>query len=67
MFLTTVNPMKDENGMGETPRDLTRPRIVPRKNTWKSYQNTKYRCNLQTLSRERIAVLPDKASRKWSA
>ena len=57
----------DANGMGETPRDLTRPRMVPHKNSWKSYQNTIYRCNLQTRSRERIAVSPDKASRKWSA
>ena len=31
VFFTTVNPMDDEYGMGETPRDLTKPRIAPYK------------------------------------
>ena len=35
VFVTTVNPMEDGNGVGETPRDLTKPRIALFKNTWK--------------------------------
>ena len=31
---TRTNPMEDDNGMGETPCDLTKPRIAPSKNTW---------------------------------
>ena len=27
MFFPSVNPVGDENCMGETPRDLTKPRI----------------------------------------
>ena len=40
VFFTAVNPMEDENGLGETPRDLMKPRIAPNKNTWKRLQNT---------------------------
>ena len=29
VFFTTVNPMEDADGVGETPRDLTKPRIAP--------------------------------------
>ena len=47
VFFTTVNPMEDGNGMGETPRDLTKPRIAPYKNTWKRLQNTVFWCNLK--------------------
>ena len=39
--------MEDGNSMGETPRDLTKPRINPYKNTWKRLQNTVYWCNLK--------------------
>ena len=47
VFFTTVNPMEDGNSMGETPRDLTKPRIAPYKNTWKRFQTTVYWCNLK--------------------
>ena len=47
VFFTTVNPMEDENCMEETPCDLTKPRIVPNKNTWKPHQSTVYWCNLK--------------------
>ena len=47
MFFTVTNPMEDENGMGETPCDLTKPRIAPDKNTWKHIQNAVYWCNLK--------------------
>ena len=47
VFFTTVNPMDDGHGMGETPRDLTNPRIAPYKNTWKRLQDTVCWCNLK--------------------
>ena len=31
MFFTLTNPMEDDNDMGETPRDLSKPRIAPYK------------------------------------
>ena len=59
VFFTTVNPMEDGNGMGDTPCDLTNPRIIPCKNIWKPLQNTVYWCKLKACSRERIAILPN--------
>ena len=47
VFFTSVNQMDDDNGMEETPSDLTKPRIAPYKNTWKPLQNTVYWCNLK--------------------
>ena len=47
VFFTTVNPMNDGYSMGENPRDLTKPRIAPYKNTWKRLQNTVFWCNLK--------------------
>ena len=44
--------MGDVFGMGETPCDLTRPRIAPSKNTWKRFQNAVFWCNLK-LGQER--------------
>ena len=52
VFFTTVNPMEDVYGMGETPCDLTKPRIAPCKNTWKHFQNSVFWCNLK-LAQER--------------
>ena len=54
VFFTSVNPMEDGNRMEETPRDLTitKPRIVPFKNSWKRNQNIVYCCNLK-LAQER--------------
>ena len=49
VFVTTVNPMEDANGMEETPRDLTKPRIAPYKNIWKRLQNTVFWCNLELV------------------
>ena len=45
VFFTTEN----ENCMGETPRDSTKPRIAPYKNTWKRLQNTVCWCNLKLV------------------
>ena len=55
MFFITVNPMEDGNGMGETPRDLTKPRIAPYKNTWKRLQNLVF-VQFEACSRERLAI-----------
>ena len=52
MFFTVIIPMEYDNGMGDTPCDLTKPRIAPCKNTWKPLQNTVYWCNLN-LAQER--------------
>ena len=49
---TTVNPMEDGYGLGETPCDLTKPRIMQFKNTWKRFQNTVFWCSLE-LAQER--------------
>ena len=46
VFFTTVNPME------WTPRDLTKPRIAPYKNTWKRLQNTVFWCNLEARATE---------------
>ena len=35
--------------MGETPRDLTKPRIASYENTWKRLQNTVVWCNLELV------------------
>ena len=50
--------MEDDNGMGETQCDLTKPRIAPYKNTWTS---PKYGILVQFKARsaERIAILPN--------
>ena len=48
VFFTTVNPMEErKKGSGETPRDLTKPRVTPYKNTWKCLQNTVCWCILK--------------------
>ena len=49
VFFTVVKPMEDDNCMEETPCDLTEPRIVPYKNTWKRHQNTVYWCCLKLV------------------
>ena len=52
VFFTTVNPMEDVHGMGETPRDLTKPKIAPYKNTWNAF---KIRMLVQFEARSREA------------
>ena len=43
----TVNPMDNQDGLGETMCDLSQPRIAPYKNTWKHLQDTVFWCNLK--------------------
>ena len=52
VFFTVVNPMDNQDGLGETLCDLTKATIAPYKNTWKRFQNTVNWCNLK-LSQQR--------------
>ena len=47
VFFTIVNPMDNQDGLGETLCDLSQARIAPYKNTWKRFQNTVCWCNLK--------------------
>ena len=47
VFFTVVNPMDNQDGLGETLRDLSQARIAPCKNTWKHFQDTVIWCNLK--------------------
>ena len=40
VFFTILNPMDDQDGIGETLCDLSQTRIAPCKNTWKRLENT---------------------------
>ena len=53
VFFTTVNPMEYENGMAETARDLTKPRIAPYKNTWKRFQHAVF-WSILKLAQEKV-------------
>ena len=61
VFFTTVNRMEDGNCMEKTPRDLTKPRIAPCKNTWKRLQNMVLLVQFEARSREKLAILPNTA------
>ena len=41
--------MDNQDGLGETPCDLSHARIAPYKNTWKRFQNTVVWSNLKLL------------------
>ena len=47
VFFTTVNPMDNQDGFGETLCDLSQARIAPYKNTWKRLPKTVFWCNLK--------------------
>ena len=47
VFFTVVNPMHNQDGLGETLCDLSQARIAPYRKTWKSFQNTVFWCNLK--------------------
>ena len=47
MFLTIVNPMDNQDSLGEAPCDLSQARIAPYRNTWEPFQNTVLWCNLK--------------------
>ena len=50
--------MEDEKCMVETPRDLTKPRIAPYKNTWTHPSKYGMLVQLEGRSCERLAILP---------
>ena len=47
VFFTVVNPMDNQDGLGDTPCGLSQARIAPYKNTWKYFQGTVFWCNLK--------------------
>ena len=47
VFFTAVNPMDNQDGLGETLCDSSQARIWPYKNTWKHVQDTVFWCNLK--------------------
>ena len=59
VFFTTVNPMEDENVMGETPCDLPKPRTASYKNAWKRLQNTAFWCNLKFAQEKGLQFVPN--------
>ena len=75
VFFTTVNPMEDVLGMGETC-DLTKSRIAPYKNTWTRVHNSVFWCNLELAqenglqfyqTRSRAVVLYNTCSLYWES
>ena len=51
VFFTVVNPMDNQDGLGETLCDLSQARIVPYKNTWKPFLNTAFWRNLKLVQK----------------
>ena len=49
VFFSTVIRWKTYYDMGETPCDLTKPRIMSYKNNWNRLQNTVFWCNLKLV------------------
>ena len=47
VFFTVVNPMDNQDRLGETLCDLSQARTASHKNTWKRIQNTILWCNLK--------------------
>ena len=47
VFFTFVNPMDNQDGLGETLCDLSTARIAPYKNTRRPFQNTVFCCNFK--------------------
>ena len=62
MFFTIVNPMEDDKCMEETPCDLTKPRIVPYKNSWNPPSKYGILVQFETRPRKKIAILPNKVA-----
>ena len=47
VFFAVMNPIDNQDGLGETPCDLSQARSAPHKNTWKHFQDTVFWCNLK--------------------
>ena len=66
VFFTIVNPMDDQGGLGETSCDLSRARIAPHKNTWKSFSEYSILVQFEARSTKRTAILSNKIKRSYS-
>ena len=58
VFFTVTNPMEDDNGMEETPRDLTQPRIAPYRKYLETPSKYGKLVQFEAHSRESLAFLP---------
>ena len=54
VFFTILNPMDNQDGLGETLCDLSQARIAPYKNTWTHFQNTVFWCNLKLVQQRAL-------------
>ena len=52
MFFTAVNPMDNNQDLGEVQYDLDKPRIAVYNNTWRALQSTFHWCNLKLAQRK---------------
>ena len=52
LFFTIVNPMDNQDGLGENPMRFVTSKNRDIQNTWKRFQNTVSWCNLK-LAQER--------------
>ena len=62
VFFTVVNPMDNQDGLGETLRDLSQARIAPYKNTWKHFQDTVFWCNLKLAQQRGLQFYQTRSS-----
>ena len=56
VFFTGVNPMDNQDGLGETVCGLSKARIAPYKNAWKHFQNTIFWCNLKLAQQRGLQI-----------
>ena len=56
VFFTIVNPMDNQDGLGETLCDLSQARLAPYKNTGERFQNTLCWCNLKLAEQRGLQV-----------
>ena len=57
VFFTVVNPMDNQDGLGETLCDLSKERIAPYKNTWTRFQNTVFWCDLKVAQQRGLQFI----------
>ena len=68
VFFTVVNPMENQDGLGDTLCDLTQARIAPYKNTWKRLSENSKLVQFEARSTKRTAILSNKvkhSSPQW--
>ena len=66
VFFSVVNPMDNQDGLGEALCDLSQARLAPYKNTWEHFQDTVFWCNLKLAQQRRTAYLSNKIKRSYS-